>query len=318
MTTHTEHSLLHSALFYRSEREYVDSVVRFVSESLSKAHPVLVAVPGNKMALLRDVLGAADAAGGLVMTDITEAGRNPGRILGWMSAFVQRHSNLPVRIIGESMWPGRTTVEYPAVVQHEALINLALAGQDVTDVCLYDESRLDDSVLADVQVTHPLIWRDGAHQRSPQYAVDVALDRGNEPLLTNPAAVTYTVSQLTDLSGARRRSAWYGRLRGMSPERIADLQLVVTELATNSLQHGGARCRLALWYHDGHLVCEARDSGHLADPLAGRRPPAADGSSASGLFVVNAVADLVRTHTSPAGTTIRAYLCLGRLSGEAA
>jgi hypothetical protein len=73
-----------------------------------------------------------------------------------------------------------------------------------------------------------------------------------------------------------------------------------------------------LWYHDGHLVCEARDSGHLVDPLAGRRPPAADGSSASGLFVVNAVADLVRTHTSPAGTTIRAYLCLGRLSGEAA
>jgi hypothetical protein len=316
----TEHCAAHSALFYRSEREYVDSVVGFVSEWLSNAHPVLVAVPGDKMASLRDGLGgaAADAAGDLVMTDITEAGRNPGRIIGWMAAFVQRHGNRQVGIIGESTWPGRTAVEYPALVQHEALVNVALAGREVTEVCLYDESRLAEGVLADARVTHPLIWRDGTHRRSTKYAVDVALDRSNEPLQTNPAAVTYTVSQPADLSGARQLSGWYGRLLGMSDDRIADLQLIVTELATSSLQRGSAKCRLAFWYHDGHIVCEARDAAQLADPLAGRRLPTVDGSSAAGLFVVNALAGLVRTHISPAGTTIHGYLRLDRSPGGGA
>ena len=56
------------------------------------------------------------------------------------------------------------------------------------------------------------------------------------------------------------------------------------------------------------MVCEARDMGHWADPLAGRRPPASAGSGPYGLFVVNAIADLLRTYTTPDGTTIHAYL----------
>jgi len=50
--------------------------------------------------------------------------------------------------------------------------------------------------------------------------------------------------------------------------------------------------------------------GHWADPLAGRRLPAARGAGPYGLFVVNAIADLLRTHTTPAGTTIHVYLGL--------
>jgi anti-sigma regulatory factor (Ser/Thr protein kinase) len=136
--------------------------------------------------------------------------------------------------------------------------------------------------------------------------------------VTSPAAVTFMVSEPSDLSRARQHSTRYGRLLGLSPDRIADLQLVVTELATNSLQHGGGTSRLAFWEHDGHLVCEARDTGYLVDPLVGRRPPARDRPSPSGLFVVNALADLVRTHTSPHGTTIQAYLRLERPVGEVA
>jgi anti-sigma regulatory factor (Ser/Thr protein kinase) len=138
----------------------------------------------------------------------------------------------------------------------------------------------------------------------------------NQPLATNPVAVTYTVCEPADLAGARRCGTRYARLLGMSADRIADAQLITTELATNSLAHGGGVCWLAFWHDSGHLVCEARDIGHLADPLVGRRPPA-EGSGPYGLFVVNAIADLVRTHTSPSGTTIHAYLRLGHLRGGA-
>jgi hypothetical protein len=44
--------------------------------------------------------------------------------------------------------------------------------------------------------------------------------------------------------------------------------------------------------------------------LAGHRPYDRDTTRGRGLFVVNGVADLVRTHTAPGGTTIRAYLRL--------
>jgi anti-sigma regulatory factor (Ser/Thr protein kinase) len=312
MTGDGQHSLVHSALFYHSEREYVDLLVPVISEWLSMAQPVLISVPGRKMALLRDALDAVagDVTDNLVMVDITEVGRNPGRLLGIAGSFVQRHRNRPVGIIGEPVWPGRTAAEYPACVQHEALVNIALAGDEVTGLCPYDASRLADSALADARLTHPMIWQGGSHRHNPEYAVDVALLRSNEPLTTSPAAVTYTVCELADLRDARRCCNRYARLLGMSADRVADVQLIATELATNSLRHTGGACRLAFWYQDEYLVCEARDIGQLADPLAGRRP------SQSGLFVVNAVADLVRTYTCGSGTTIQAYVRLDRFADE--
>ena len=96
----------------------------------------------------------------------------------------------------------------------------------------------------------------------------------------------------------------------MSADQTADLQLIASELATASLSPAGGICRLALWRHDGHVVCEARDDGCLDDPLAGRRPYGSDSVRGRGLYVVNAVADLVRTHTTADETTIHAYLRL--------
>lgn len=311
LTTHAQLPAFdHCALLYHSEREYVDWLVRFISEGLDREHPVLVAVPGDRLAPLRDALG--DVASDVTMTDIMGFGRNPGRILAAQLAFVERHPGQHVRIVAEPVWAGRTASEHSACMQHEALANIAFDGLAVTGLCPYDASCLAESVLADVRLTHPQIWWRGSRKRSPEYALDAALDQCNQPLATNPAAVTYTVDDAADLAGARRCGDRYGRLLGMSRDNVADLLLVATELATNSLDHAGAACRLAFWYEAGHVVCEARDIGHWADPLAGRRPPAARGLGPYGLFVVNTIVDLLRTHTSAAGTTIHAYLRLDR------
>jgi anti-sigma regulatory factor (Ser/Thr protein kinase) len=302
----------HSALLYHSEREYVDALVQFISEGLDLLQPVMVAVPGEKLAALRGALG--DAATDVTMADITEIGRNPGRILAEELAFVDRHPGQHVRIVAEPAWAGRTDSEYLACMQHEALVSLAFVGVGMTGLCPYDASRLDASVLANVRLTHPQIWLGGSRTHCLEYAVDAALDQCNQPLASSPAAVTCTVEEPADLAGARKCGQRYGQLLGMSAARIADLLLIVTELATNSLVHAGGACRLAFWYHEGHVVCEARDMGCWADPLAGRRPPVAGGSGSYGLFVVNAVADLLRTHTTAAGSTIQAYLRLDDFS----
>ena len=305
----------HSALLYHSEREYVDWLVQFIEEGLFLGQPILLAVPGDKLATLCDALGGAAAE--VTTADITDFGRNPGRILAGQLAFAEQHAGQHVRLIAEPAWVGRSASEYLACMQHEALANIALGGSDVTGLCPYDASCLEESVLAHVRLTHPQIWQGGSRRQCPEYAVDAALDQCNEPLVTSAAAVTHTVVQAADLAGARRCGERYGRLLGMSADRLADLLLVATELATNSLDHAGGACRMAFWYENGYVICEARDMGCWDDPLAGRRPPAVGGSGPYGLFVVNAIADLLRTHTTSAGTTIQAYLRLDD-SSEAA
>ena len=106
----------HCALLYHSQRECVDRVVRFITEGLDQAQPVLVWLPGERLACLRSGLG--DAAAHVTMADITGIGRNPGRLLTAQLAFVERHPDRRVRIIAEPVWPGRTAFEYPACMQH--------------------------------------------------------------------------------------------------------------------------------------------------------------------------------------------------------
>ena len=308
---------VHPAVFYRSTREYLDTLVPFITDALALAHRVLVAVPGNNLAALCHALG--NDVGAVTTADMTESGRNPGHILGGvLRAFANQHRNRPVLMIGEPIWPTRTALEYPACVQHEALINMAFEGRGLTILCPYDAAHLGPRALADARMTHPVLWPAGSPQhRSPDYAPRAALARYNEPLPSNRLAVTYTVRNPADLSGARRCATRYARLLGLSPGAITDLQLITTELAANSVQHANAPCRVAFWQRDGNLVCEARDTGQLNDPLAGRQPPPRDATGGRGLFLINAIADLVRTDTSPDGTTIQAYLRLDQARRDA-
>ncbi len=171
--------------------------------------------------------------------------------------------------------------------------------------------------VADARATHPLLWGCGALQRSPDYAPGDVLERCNQPLAAGPGAVTYMVRKSADLRPARSFAVDYAGWMGLSQECIEDLQLVATELATNSLMYTGGACRLAFWHDDGHLVCEARDTGRFEDPLVGRLDPGPCGPASRGLYLVNAISDLVRTHTTRTGTTIQAYLRFERAAGPA-
>jgi len=319
MSTENEHQgFVHSALLYHSQREYLDSVVDFVGDGLSRDEAVLVAVPGENLGLLRDALASASGGlpPGLQMADIAEVARNPSRFLALEGSFAEEHPNRRVRIVSQVVWPGRTTAELPACLQHEALLNGAFVGRQLTALCLYDAGRLDEDVLAGARATHPLVWKCGALQRSVEYAPDAILANCNQPLPANPGAVTYMVRKSTDLRPARSFAVNYGDWVGLSQDGIDDLQLIATELATNSLMYTDGACRLAFWRHDEHLVCEARDSGRLDDPLVGRLDPGPTGPASRGLFLVNAISDLVRTHTTTSGTTIQAYLRLNSSSGS--
>lgn len=300
--------LVHTALFYRGESEYLDAVVPFVRDGVDRGERVFVAVPADKLTLVRGAVG--HAAAGIAFTDMAKVGRNPARGFPMMSAVGDQGAGR-VRIVAEPVWPGRCAETYPACVQNEALFNTTFASWPLTTLCPYDAAGLDDGVLADARATHPLIQQNSIVSDSGDFASWETLARYNIPLPPDPSAVTFTVRTFEDLSAARAFVARCSASAGLSVEAIADLQLIATELATNSLEYTGGACTLALWQRDGAFVCQADDAGRLDDPLAGRRAPACHTTGGRGLFLVNALADLVRTHTSEAGTAIRAYLSLG-------
>ncbi|WP_406388117.1 anti-sigma factor RsbA family regulatory protein [Streptomyces sp. NBC_00887] len=298
-------SFVHPALFYRDVQEYLAGTVPFIQDGLAAGEPVAVAVPGPKLALLRAELGADAEAVRLI--DMNEAGRNPGRIIPKvLRAFADAHPISRVRIIGEPIWPGRTAAEYPACVQHEALINVAFRGRDVTIVCPYDAVRLDATVLADAYATHPVIVDAGREEQSRSYDPDLIVATYNQPLAPPWDTLAY-VFDAELLPSAREFAVGRARRLGLAGERLDDFALAVAELTTNSVVHGGGSGTVWVWSQDGQVLCEVTDAGQLSDPLAGRRPAAREQLGGRGLLMVHYLADLVRVHTSPEGTAIRFY-----------
>ncbi|MGI5283865.1 anti-sigma factor RsbA family regulatory protein [Nonomuraea polychroma] len=298
----------HPALFYRSAQEYTDQMVSFVRAGLAAGEPVAVAVPGPNLELIKTGLGTD--AQGVVFLDMTEAGRNPGRIIpGVLRAFADSHTQGRVRIIGEPIWAGRSAVEYPACAQHEALINAAFEGRAVTILCPYDEARLNAGVLADARLTHPTVISRGRELASDAYDWEAVVARYNEVLAPAPNAAAFSFGA-RELPAVREFAAHHAMRLGLTGQRLEDAELAVGELTANSIVHGGGQGTLQIWAEAGQVVVEVRDAGRLTDPLAGRRPPERGQKGGRGLMLVHYVADLVRVHTAGDGTTVRFYLGL--------
>ena len=174
----------HEALLYRGVDEYVPAVVEFIQAGLEAGEAAFVAVPGPRMELLREALdGKADE---VAFADMTDLGRNPGRIIPAIRDFIDLQEGRRSRFVGEPIWHGRGACEIREATRHEALINLAFAETPVTVVCPYDASALDPTVLADAERTHPVLLDDGAARQSGAYAEPWALPSSCEEPLSEP------------------------------------------------------------------------------------------------------------------------------------
>ncbi|GAA3130245.1 sensor histidine kinase [Planomonospora alba] len=302
----------HPALFYRDAAEYLAGTVPFVRDGLAAGEPVAVAVPEGNLGLIRDALG--DAAREVRMIDMSRAGRNPGRIIpAVLRAFADLHPGRRVRIVGEPIWPGRSAAEYVACVQHEALINLAFAGRDAVILCPYDVGGLPDEAIEDARMTHPVLVDGAGRRRSADYALERVLSACNRPLPhpADAAELSYGAGFCDDpLGRVRAFAAAHAARFGLSGDRLEDLRLIASELAANSLDHGGGSGTVRMWREDGRAVLDVSDAGHITDPLAGRRPTPVYQPGSRGLLVTQLLSDLVRVHTGRDGTTIRVYFDL--------
>lgn len=309
-----EPGLRHAAVFYRTPDEYVTEVLGFVAGGLNQDEPVFVAVPSEKIDLLRDNLNGAGTR--VAFADMAQMGVNPAWIIPRVQAFVDANAGRPARYVGEPIWETRTPAELTEATRHEALINLAFAGAPVSILCPYDTARLDPAVIAQAQQTHPVLTSGGSSQPSGAYVGERRLPAACDGPLPAPSAGAATLTYRQSPAAVRQFVLERALRSGLSADRAADLVIAVGELAANTLAHTDRDGTLTMWDAPAvpdmpaEVLCQVRDAGQIRDPLVGRRRPAADSGSGHGLWVVHQLCDLVELRTGSSGTVIRLHMRL--------
>ncbi|HYG97414.1 MAG TPA: anti-sigma factor RsbA family regulatory protein [Solirubrobacterales bacterium] len=295
----------HEALIYGDSDEYLAGTVPFLRAALEAGEPTLVAVGEAQTELLEAELGSE--ASGVRFLNMREVGRNPASIIPLWREFVDENGGRSVRGIGEPVWAERGPAELDECHRHEALLNVAFAPQPAWHLlCPYDAGSLEDEVLERVALSHRLVNHDGWVEESDRFEAEPDCFAGELP---PPAAAPETLSfGLTELGEVRRRVAAVAAEVGLDPRGIADLVTATSELAANSVMHGGGAGTLRLWCEGENLLAEVEDRGRIEEPLVGRLRPGISQEGGRGLWLANQLCDLVQIRSGAAGTTVRLHV----------
>ncbi len=297
----------HEAFLYSGIAEFLSGTLSFIRRAVSAGDPVLVVVSAEKIDLLRRQLGAE--AGNVGFADMASIGDNPARIIAAWQAFVQDQAgSAQLWGIGEPIYPERSPTELAECQLHEALLNVAFdAATPFWLLCPYDLEALAADVIDEAQRTHPFVARGDERQACSAFRhIDLADPFDRQPP-SRPDRTATTSFEAGDLRRLRAFVAAQAGTAGLDQESASAIVLAVSEIATNSLRHGGGRGELHVWTDDRSLVCEVSDRGHITSPLVGRVRPAPDAGGGAGLWVANQLCDLVQIYSSAHGTTVRVY-----------
>jgi anti-sigma regulatory factor (Ser/Thr protein kinase) len=292
----------HEALIYEDQPQFLAAAVPFLFAALATGEPAMVAVRQANAESLRAELGAD--AEGVGFVAIEEVGRNPARIVPFWRDFLAGQAGRPARGISEPVWPGREAAEIDECQRHEHLLNLALPpGARPSLLCSYDGSALPDEVLTAVSRSHHVVLRDGSREQSRSYRHECDCYSGKLP--RHPPDATTLPYDRARLAAVRKRVKEAAEQVGIGPLRVADLVAAASELAANSVAHGGGAGTMSIWREGNYLLIDFEDRGTIEAPLAGRLHPTTDQRGGRGLWLANQLCDLVQVRSGTLGTTVR-------------
>jgi anti-sigma regulatory factor (Ser/Thr protein kinase) len=282
----------HDAFVYASDEEFVRLAVPCVHDGLAAGEKIVAVLPPERIALLREALGATRDQVGFI--DMTVAGSNPARLIPLWRDILERHPDRPVRGLGETGYPGRSAAEYEEVVLHEALTDIAFAGdRSFRLYCAYEASVGID----------PTMSHSGTHSGAEALAEKTF----RTALSGVPDRAERWEFGLADLGQVRQWVNAQASSYGVSRDRLDDLALALHEICTNSIRFGGGRGTLAVWIADGALICDVADGGRIDDLLVGRVLPPLDGIGGRGVWLANQLCDLVQLRSGDDFTQVRLH-----------
>jgi anti-sigma regulatory factor (Ser/Thr protein kinase) len=309
----TRDGFRHEALFYASEREFLDGTMPFLRAALAADEPVLAVVGTDKIELLRGELGGE--ASRVQFADMAEVGANPARIIPAWEEFVSEHS-VPGRGvwgIGEPICATRSAAELVECQRHESLLNLAFADTPRFRLqCPYDTQALGPAVIHEARCSHPVLVKNGTESTSRDYRGLEAVAAPFDEPLPEPAAKPAELPFRADtLQGLRAFVAERAREAGVARRRISDVVLAVHEVAANTVRHANGEGVVRSWEEGSALIYEVRDGGRIEEPLAGRARPVPGQVGGYGLWVVNQLCELVQLRSFPGGNVVRMHVARG-------
>lgn len=293
---------------YAGTEEFASEMSAFLLEGIERDEAAMVMVAPEKVELLRDALG--DDADAVRFVDMTAAGRNPAWIIPAWREFARAHAGRRMRGIGEPIWAARSPTELVECQRHESLLNYAFAdAAGFQLVCPYDVSALDADVIAEARRSHPCIAERGSEFESAEYRGTLESAVPMSDALPEPTTAAHVLPFGAGLLPTLRRVvASHAQHAGLDERRRDDLVLAVSEIASNSVRHGGGDGRLRLWTEPGALVCEITDRGTILEPLAGRVLPRPGHPGGYGLWLAHQVCDLVQIRARPDGGVVRLHM----------
>jgi anti-sigma regulatory factor (Ser/Thr protein kinase) len=117
---------------------------------------------------------------------------------------------------------------------------------------------------------------------------------------------------LDDLHDIRALVAAAATAGGLSSSRTNDFVVAASELAANSILHGGGRGLASVWGEEGAIFVEVADAGTITDPTVGHVRPDPTSEGGRGLYIANQLCDEVSIDSSATGTRIRLRMDVGR------
>lgn len=304
MTTHAG-GFDHVALLYDDVDQIGPSLAPGVREALARDDAVLVCLEPPKWEALAGSLGADADRVTYLPADARYA--HPARALAALWSFASRArlcGDRTVQSIGEIAFDG--AVPDADWWRYETAVNEVLREVPVVATCLFDARSTSAAALDALARTHTVATRAGADATSgtldDSLFVEPELSPGGTPGLVLDDVTSPRVARAAVVAFARRFCA--------DERRIADVELVVSELVTNALTHGGPPVGLRGWGADDGLALEVHDDGPgITDRYAAWRPPALPRRGA-GLWTAHLLADRLSLgparggHDGRGGTTV--------------
>jgi anti-sigma regulatory factor (Ser/Thr protein kinase) len=305
----TPASLVHQGFIYRSTDDFVATLAPFAREGLERGDVVFAGAGREQLDALREELGDDARHVELHDTEVWEP-RPFDRLLAVKRMVDALPPGATLRAMGEPVWTGSPAVQREWA-RCESVINVALARAPLRFICLYDGSTLPERLLDHGRHTHSELLEGGVACPCTAFVAPEDYVPALVPDFRDTPSNATDVPCDGDQHLFRARLSAMARDEGLGADRVQQLVLAASEVATNALVHGERPVRAQVWTTGGEIVCEVADAGAgIADPLVGWRVPHPAVPGGWGLPMTRQLCDAVEIGTDDGGTRVRLHMAM--------
>jgi anti-sigma regulatory factor (Ser/Thr protein kinase) len=290
----------HEALVFERSPDAVAVVAGVVNQALAEKAAVICSVAPPLQAAVRSRLGYDDD---ILWLPADHRYARPVDAIAELSSFMRRRSENSWRIVAIGQPPYHGTAADQPWFWYDAGVNAVFGDEPLNALCLVDRTEVSDTTIAAACESHTSVHdANGAVVARPPAtnAVSFAAPELSHPCLATPPSITLTTTSIRDA-----RHALLNAVHDRSEDVRIRAELVLAELVTNAIAHGGTAAEIGMWLWPSEVVLRIRDHGSgMNDPWATLRPPRRSQVGGAGLWIAHRESDGLDVRNHRSGGTV--------------